>query len=206
MLTQRRTDEQTGITMLKARSPNIVRLYLVMNILGRFSKIHQTFLYTLSSEVGKKNRETDIMVYHQICAAQLQKKWKISELFTDNVAVITLLSVRATRLQTRSIGRHKCFEVGKTRFQIRSRKSIILRVSLIAALSYYISYYVTITVFLTLPIYYKLQNAQWSRTVIWSVQFALNKSRYPLDVWTECNSAIAQGSMQLVWCWLTFLH
>jgi hypothetical protein len=68
--------------------------------------------------------------------------------------------IRSTQLHTHSIGRHKRFDFGKCRFQIPLWSSIIM--NHIADLSSRTSYYVTKTLFLTLPIYYKLQNAQWS--------------------------------------------
>ena len=57
-------------------------------------------------------------------------------------------------------GSNKFSGFGKSRFQMPSWKSIILNHT--AAIHGYTSYYVTTTAFLTLPVYYKLQNAQWS--------------------------------------------
>ena len=95
-----------------------------------------------------------------------------------------------------NIGWHKCLDFGKSRLQIPRWRSIIL--NLIAELSVNTSYYVTITSFLILAIYCMLQNAEWSYEN--SVH-----TNIPLMFWNASNSTTAQRSMQLVWCWITFL-
>jgi hypothetical protein len=80
--------------------------------------------------------------------------------FLQTVEPISHYCVRSTQLHMRSTGWHEFFEVRKTRFQIPRWNSMIL--NFIAAWSVYTSYYVTSTAFMTLQIYYKLKNAQWS--------------------------------------------
>jgi len=92
--------------------------------------------------------------------AHLQKTCKISGLLTDSAVDIKLLSVRSTWIETRYNGRHKCFENGKSQFQIPSWNSILL--NLIASSSVCTSYYVTTTSFLTLLIHYELIIAESS--------------------------------------------
>ena len=131
-----------------------------------FWKFTKFFLYDFKSRGtdietgGNYESNCTTFVRHYNCAAPLQKTCEISCLLTDSGAHTTLLSVRSTQLNTRSIGWHKRFDFRKSRFPIPRWKSIIL--NLIAKLSGNTSHYITTTAFLAFPIYYKLQNAQWS--------------------------------------------
>jgi hypothetical protein len=100
-----------------------------------------------------------ILLRHYKCAAHLQKTcW--NSVLTDSTADITLLSVRSTQLHTQSICWHEFFEIWKSRFKIPRWNSITLNFN--AVWSGYTSYSINTNAFLTIPIYYKLKNAQWS--------------------------------------------
>jgi hypothetical protein len=75
----------------------------------------------------------------------------------------------------RSIGRHKCADLGKYRFQITHWKSIIL--NFLAKFSVSNCYYFTITSFLTLSVYSMLNNARDPKST-----GCIQKFRYPLPV------------------------
>ena len=94
------------------------------------------------------------MLRHYKCPAHLQKTCEISGLLTDSLVDVTLLSVSSTWIHTRSIERHKCFDIGNSHFQKPSQNSIILLP--IAALSLHTSSYVTPTSFMTLPVLYEV--------------------------------------------------
>ena len=90
------TEGRTGIKMLIARFP--------------------------ISLIDSKNT---ISLRHYKCFAHLQKTCEISGLPTDSVVDITLLSLRSTQLNTRSIGWHICSSFRKSRFQTSTLKLFI---------------------------------------------------------------------------------
>jgi len=132
-----------------------------MEIFKKFTKY-----FSLSYFVLRDRDRTHIWIEFQNFGTPLQMRCtstedlKIYDLLTDSVADNTLLSVRLTQLNTRSIGWQKCVGIGKSRFQISRWISIIL--NFIEVLSGIIPYYVTSPTFLTPSNYYELQNAKWS--------------------------------------------
>ena len=77
-----------------------------------------------------------------------------------------------------------------------------ITLNFIAALSGYISYYGTTTDFMTQSIYYNLKSAKWSE------QYSVHKINPDITFMCELHVTVKlyiQSSMQLVWCWLTFL-
>jgi hypothetical protein len=139
-----------------------------LNFLERISKSHQIFTYKFCSADGQTERERDgyyeqnitHLVSHSKCAEHLQNNCEISDILTDSAVGITLLSVRLTCINTRSIGWHKCFAIGKTQFQIPSWTSMIVK--LIGIFYVYSTYYVTTTSFLTFPLFYDVNIVMWS--------------------------------------------
>jgi hypothetical protein len=84
-----------------------------MIFLKRISKSNQIFSYKFFSPDGQTERERErrtLRIEYQTfgkplkCAEHLQNNCEISDLLTDSAVGITLLSVRLTCINTRSIG------------------------------------------------------------------------------------------------------
>jgi hypothetical protein len=134
-----------------------------MNFLERFSKYPQTF----PDKFFIAERQPDRGMYMMNITVELRnygspprmclKCREVCEMpgfFKRRAADITLLYIRLKQLYTRSIGLFKGFEFGMSQFQLPSWRSVIQKFD-------NIHFCVFTTFFLTLPVYYKLQNAEW---------------------------------------------
>ena len=98
----------------------------------------------------------------------VQNVWKFSGRGADN----SFLHVRSKQQYTWSVGCNNVFEIGESRFKLPRRRSVIQK--FIVTLTGIIRSYITTISFQTLPIYYKLQNAQWSEELQFQQRIRLN--------------------------------
>jgi hypothetical protein len=140
-----------------------------MNFLERFSKYLQTFpdkFFITDIQSDGRMDMTNLKAFFrsfgtllQMCS-NVQKSGGMPDFFKaeEPLSLYCSTYIRSKQQNTRSIDWHKQFEFGKYGFQLPWWLSIIH--NFIAALPVNIPSFITTTTFLTLPICYKLQNAQ----------------------------------------------